>query len=196
MRPALRPSTTAEAAFTLLEICLAIFIGVIIMLAAVPSIKGLIEEQHAKKLFNEFDALTKEASSRAVTERQPYVIEWDESGVTMHPAGAGESAQAREMDQDESADQTVDDGQSGADGQTAAQAQPGNEGGETKRVDFGEKLAPELILPAALTKNPPAIWTFWPTGTCEPATVICHVPGAAWTATYDPLTEQAAFTSP
>lgn len=162
MRHALQKSALNRAAFTLFEICIAVFIGVMIMLAAVPSISGVIEEQRAKKLFNQFDDLVKEASSRAVTERRPYVLEWDDSGVAVRPLAP----------------------------------ENGDEAQGTDRVDFGEKLAPDLIRPAALEKDPPREWTFWPTGTCEPATIICHVADSPWTATYDPLTEQPVFTSP
>jgi hypothetical protein len=133
-----------------------------IMLAAAPSITGVMEEQRAKKLFTRFDDLTRQASSRAVTERRPYVLEWDDSGVTLRPLSPNDDDKTQDL----------------------------------IRVDFGEKLAPELILPSTLMKNPPRIWTFWPTGTCEPATVICHITDSPWTATYDPLTEQPVFTSP
>ena len=162
MRPALQKTAATRAAFTLFEVCIAVFIGVMIMLAAVPSISGLIEEQRAKKLFNQFDGLVKEASSHAVTERRPYVLEWDDSGVTARPLAPENGDEARGMD----------------------------------RVDFGDKLAPDLLLPAALMKDPPREWAFWPTGTCEPATITCHVANAPWTATYDALTEQPVFTSP
>jgi type II secretory pathway pseudopilin PulG len=162
MRPAPQFTAPHSAGFTLIEICLAVFIGVLIILAAVPSISGVIEEQRAKKLFNQFDSLAKSASDRAVTERRPYVLDWDDSGVSMRPLAPGKDDEANDI----------------------------------QRVDFGEKLAPELKLPGALEKNPPRLWTFWPTGTCEPATIICHSAGAPWTATYDPLTEQPSFTSP
>ena len=151
-----------EAAFTLFEIVIAVFIGVMILLAAVPSISGLLQDQRAKKLFNQFDTLAKQASTHAVTERRPFVLEWDEDGVTMRPQSPDEN--------DDPAD--------------------------TERVDFGKKLAPELTLPAALMEHPPAIWTFWPTGTYEPAIVVCHIANAPWTASYNPLTEQPYFTSP
>jgi hypothetical protein len=133
-----------------------------IMLAAVPSISGVLEEQRAKKLFTRFDDLARQASVHAVTERRPYVLEWDNSGVTMHPLSLDDDDRPEDM----------------------------------PRVDFGEKLAPDLLLPSALIKDPPRIWTFWPTGTCEPAKITCHIPDSPWTATYDPLTEQAIFTSP
>jgi hypothetical protein len=156
------PAAALMAAFTLLEVCLAIFIAVMLLLAAIPSITGVLADQRAKKLFNQFDDLTREASSRAVIERRPYAIEWDDSGVTLRPLAPANPDEAQGID----------------------------------HVDFGERLAPDLDLPAALLKKPPRIWTFWPTGTCEPAVITCHVPGARWTANYDPLTEQPIFTSP
>jgi hypothetical protein len=162
MRRAPQIIAPQQAAFTLFEVCIAVFIGVLIVLAAVPSISGVLQEQRAKKLFNQFDDLVKQASGNAVTQRRPYVLDWDDSGVTMHPL----------------APKTDDDPQ------------------DSVRVDFGKKLAPDLLLPAALMKDPPRVWTFWPTGTCEPATVICHVADSPWTASYDALTEQPVYSSP
>jgi hypothetical protein len=162
MRPAPQIDPASPAAFTLFEICIAIFIGVMIVLAAIPSLSGVIAEQRAKKLFTQFDDLARTASTRAVTERRPYVLDWDDSGVSIRPLDP----------------------------------ENGDEAQGAQRVDFGDKLAPDLRLPAALEKDPPRQWTFWPTGTCEPAIVICHIADAPWTATYDPLTEQPVFTSP
>ncbi len=45
-----------------------------------------------------------------------------------------------------------------------------------------------LTLPAALTDDPPAEWTFWPSGICEPAVVRYKGNDGAWTANYSPLT--------
>ncbi len=162
MLPAPQNANANRGGFTLFEVCIAVFIGVMIILAAVPSLSGVIEDQRAKKLFTQFDDLAREASIRAVTERRAFVLEWDNDGVTMRPL----------------APTGADDAQ------------------DSGRVDFGEKLAPDLLLPGALVKDPPRVWTFWPTGTCEPATVTSHVPGASWTASYNPLTEQPYFTSP
>jgi len=162
MRSAPHHPAAKAAAFTLLEVCIAVFIGVMIILAAVPSITGILAEQKAKKLFNRFDDLVKKAATHAVTERRPYVLVWDESGVAMRPLAP--------------------------DNRQEAQA--------SGRVDFGERHAPDLMLPGALAKHPPRVWTFWPTGTCEPAKIVCHLADAPWTASYDPLTEQPVFTSP
>ena len=62
---------TRAAAFTLFEVCIALFIAVMIMVAAIPSISGIVQDQRAKKLFNQFDDLAREASTHAVTERRP-----------------------------------------------------------------------------------------------------------------------------
>jgi len=162
MEHGLRTKAGTEAAFTLLEMCIAIFIVVLIIMAAVPSVSGFLADQRARKLFTQFDDLARDAANHAVTERRPYVLDWDDSGVFMRPLAPVDKREAA----------------------------------GTGRVDFGDKLAPELLLPAALAKGPPRIWTFWPTGTCEPATVICHVPDSPWTAVYDPLTEQPHFSTP
>jgi len=47
-----------------------------------------------------------------------------------------------------------------------------------------------LTLPAALTAKPAGEWIFWPTGTCEPATVHFAGKAGTWTANYSPLTGQ------
>jgi type II secretion system protein H len=45
-----------------------------------------------------------------------------------------------------------------------------------------------LTLPAALRSKPAGEWIFWPTGTCEPATVRFAGRAGTWTANYSPLT--------
>ena len=53
----------------------------------------------------------------------------------------------------------------------------------------GEVL--KLTLPAALTKNPPGQWVFWPSGICEPAVVQFRGRDGTWTANYSALTARA-----
>jgi hypothetical protein len=53
----------------------------------------------------------------------------------------------------------------------------------------------KLALPAALTKNPPAEWIFWPSGTCEPAIVQFKGRAGSWTANYSALTVRADLAS-
>jgi prepilin-type N-terminal cleavage/methylation domain-containing protein len=52
-------------------------------------------------------------------------------------------------------------------------------------LDHGEILT--LSLPAAISKTA-GEWIFWPTGTCEPATVHFEGRAGVWTEDYSPLT--------
>lgn len=57
----------------------------------------------------------------------------------------------------------------------------------------GEAL--KLSLPAALVKDPPGEWIFWPSGTCEPAVVEFNGGDGTWTANYSGLTARPEITN-
>ncbi|MEI8342422.1 MAG: hypothetical protein WCH43_12935 [Verrucomicrobiota bacterium] len=156
-RPALAIQWIRCRGFTLIEICLAVFISLMLITLAVPSIERLLNESKGRETFDRFDALVRHAQSLAVTERRPYLLEWDDSGVLMRP----EKPATREEE-------------AGLD-----------------RVDYGEKEVCDIDFPAALVKKPSREWIFWPSGTCEPATVTYKGKGESWSADYDPLTLQA-----
>jgi Tfp pilus assembly protein FimT len=59
---------------------------------------------------------------------------------------------------------------------------------------IGRNEALKLSLPAALIKNPPPEWIFWPTGTCEPAVVQFTGREGTWTANYAALSARAQLT--
>ena len=50
--------------------------------------------------------------------------------------------------------------------------------------------AVKFSFPAALTKDPPTEWVFWPTGSCEPAIVRFSGRDGSWTANYSTLSAQ------
>jgi Tfp pilus assembly protein PilV len=87
--------TSRNAGFTLLEICLALVIGLMIIVLAVPSIAGLLAEQRLKQSFDRFDGLVSQARLRSVAEQRAYVLAWDREGIALLPAerlGQGESS--------------------------------------------------------------------------------------------------------
>jgi hypothetical protein len=43
--------------------------------------------------------------------------------------------------------------------------------------------------------KPPAEWTFWPNGVCEPVVVSYKGPAGRWQARFDPLTAHGTFLS-
>ena len=52
-----------------------------------------------------------------------------------------------------------------------------------------------LFLPAAIDEDPAPEWTFWPTGTCEPATVSFKGPAGTWELKFAPLSARPTIRS-
>ena len=147
--------------FTLIEIALAIFILLLILVLAVPSFSGVIANRRLKQSLDEFNNLVRQAQMLSVTERRPYLIVWGKNNVMVRPEAFGEDEEAK------------------------AKAE--------FRLSRGGTL--KLSLPVALAQKYPAEWIFWPSGTCEPATVRFQGPAGSWTANYLPLTARPEITN-
>jgi type II secretory pathway pseudopilin PulG len=147
-------------AFTLIEIALSIFILLLILVLAVPSLSGVIANRRLKQSLDGFNQLVRQAQERSVTERRAYLIVWGKNGVLLRPEVFAE----------------------------------GQEEKPTAVFRLGKGSWIKILLPAALTGKPPAEWIFWPSGTCEPATVQFRGPAGGWTASYSPLTAQPELT--
>ena len=74
-----------RAGFTLLEICLALFIGLMLITIAVPSIAAVLAEQRMKASFEEFDRFVRLAREKSITERRGYAMVWDGKGLALRP---------------------------------------------------------------------------------------------------------------
>jgi type II secretory pathway pseudopilin PulG len=72
-------------AFTLIEIALSIFILLLILLLAVPSLSGVIANKRLKQSLDGFNQLVRQAQERSVTERRAYLIAWDKNSVVLRP---------------------------------------------------------------------------------------------------------------
>ena len=72
-------------AFTLIEIALSIFILLLILLLAVPSLIGVISNRRLKQSLDGFNQLVRQAQERSVTERRAYLIVWGKSSVLLRP---------------------------------------------------------------------------------------------------------------
>ena len=147
-------------AFTLIEIALSIFILLLILLLAVPSLSGVIANRRLKQSLDSFNQLVRQAQERSVAERRPYLIVWGKNSVLLRPEVLAE----------------------------------GEEEKPTAVLRLGKGSWIRISLPAALLGKPPAEWIFWPSGTCEPATVQFRGPAGGWTANYSPLTAQPELT--
>ena len=72
-------------AFTLIEIALSIFILMLLLLLAVPSLSGVIANRRLKQSLDSFNQLVRQAQERSVTERRAYLIVWGKSSVVLKP---------------------------------------------------------------------------------------------------------------
>ena len=147
-------------AFTLIEIALSIFILLLILLLAVPSLSGVIANRRLKQSLDGFNGLVRQAQERSVTERRAYLIVWGKNSVLLRPEVFAEDEEEK----------------------------------PTTVLRLGKGSWIRISLPAALLGKPPAEWIFWPSGTCEPATVQFRGPAGGWTASYSPLTAQPELT--
>jgi type II secretory pathway pseudopilin PulG len=84
--------------FTLIEICLAVLIGLLLVTLMVPSVAGLFAEQKLKSSFEEFDKFVRTAQMRSVSERRDYVMVFEEDGITLEPADPTEEDAANETE--------------------------------------------------------------------------------------------------
>src|SRR3989442_7451231 len=133
-------------AFTLIEIVIAVFILMLVLLLAVPSLNGVLADKRLRASLDRFDNLVRQAQERSVAEHRAYLIVWADKGVALRP-----EAFAKKEERGAVAE---------------------------FRLERGDIL--KLTLPAALTKNPPREWIFWPSGTCEPATVQFQGNAGSW----------------
>ena len=147
-------------AFTLIEIALSIFILLLILVLAVPSLSGVIANRRLKQSVDSFNQLVRQAQERSVIERRAYLIVWGKNSVLLRPEVFAE----------------------------------GEEEKPTAALGLSKGSWIRISLPAALLGKPPAEWIFWPSGTCEPATVQFRGPAGTWTANYSPLTGQPELT--
>ena len=147
-------------AFTLIEIALSIFILLLILVLAVPSLSGVIANRRLKQSLDSFNQLVRQAQERSVTERRAYLIVWGKNSILLRPEVFAK----------------------------------GEEEKPTAALGVSKGSWIRISLPAALLGKPPAEWIFWPSGTCEPATVQFRGPAGTWTANYSPLTVQPELT--
>jgi len=72
-------------AFTLVEIALAIFILMLLLMLVVPSMTGVVASRRLNQSLNGFNDLVRQAHERSVTERRPYLIVWRKNSVLLRP---------------------------------------------------------------------------------------------------------------
>ena len=149
--------------FTLLEICLALMIGLLLITLAVPSVMHAMAEQRLRRSFETFDTFVQDIRMRSIREQHDLVMRWDEKSITV----AAASADQYPADKDDAA------------------------APETFVFDRSDHYT--LARPAALKNDPMSEWTFWKSGVCEPAEISFHGTVGKWLVRYDALTGRGVF---
>jgi prepilin-type N-terminal cleavage/methylation domain-containing protein len=74
-----------RAGFTLLELCLAVAIGLMLLLIAVPSVRGVLQQRRLRAGLDAFDAFVTKAQVRAVNERRTMALVWQADEIALVP---------------------------------------------------------------------------------------------------------------
>ena len=74
-----------RAAFTLIEIILAITIAVVVLALAVPALTDAMGGKGLDGTFTDFDNFFRKARQRAMDERRDFVLIWQKEGITLEP---------------------------------------------------------------------------------------------------------------
>jgi type II secretory pathway pseudopilin PulG len=169
--------------FTLLELCLVVVLGMMILALAVPSLQAIFQQRSLQDKIEEFEKLVRDASALSVKTRLEVRLRWEEGGIraVVDPSGivpdpastAGLSA--------------LPSGNSGLPGGagTSAGLEGGNPGDAPVVSDgpflaFGKDEYFSLVRTAAWEKEPLSEWSFWPSGVREPAEVHFEGPAGRW----------------
>ncbi len=85
----------SRVGFTLVEICVSMAIGLLLLGMAVPSVVGLVSERQLRGRLEEFEGLVQRAQLWSVSERRSFVLVWEPDGIVLKPEEPSESEVGR-----------------------------------------------------------------------------------------------------
>ena len=71
--------------FTLIEIAISLFILMILVLLAIPSVSGVLANRRLQRSLTAMNEMVHQAQERSVHERRPYLIVWQRDAVVLRP---------------------------------------------------------------------------------------------------------------
>ena len=74
-----------RAAFTLVEIIIAVAIMATLLLMAVPSLEGVLADRHLRESLDGFNKLVRAAQEHSVSEHRAYLLIWTDKDVYLQP---------------------------------------------------------------------------------------------------------------
>jgi type II secretory pathway pseudopilin PulG len=77
---------TRRGGFTLFEIVIAVFVVLLLLGMAVPSLSGVLADKRLHRSLNRFNVLVREAHERSLAEHRAFLIVWNDSEILLRPA--------------------------------------------------------------------------------------------------------------
>ena len=68
-------------AFTLIEIAISVFILMLLMMLAVPSLNGVLADRRLHRTYDEFNQLAQQAQQLSMEQRRPYLLIWQRGQI-------------------------------------------------------------------------------------------------------------------
>src|SRR2546430_11598097 len=75
-----------QRGFTLVEVIIAVFILLLLLTLAVPSLNGVLADKRLHRSLNRFNELVRQAHERSLAEHRAYLIVWNDVEVSLQPA--------------------------------------------------------------------------------------------------------------
>lgn len=76
--------------FTLVEIAIAVFILMILLMLAIPSVSGVLADRRLHRSLDAMNDLVRQAQERSVQEHRAYLIAWQKSSIVLRPEEPGQ----------------------------------------------------------------------------------------------------------
>ncbi len=151
--------------FTLLEMCIVLFIIALLFGVTMPAMQSAFTEQHVRHDSHQLALMVKTAMIQSAEQHRAYVIDLTPTAMALHPQGQA----ARDADASSADDATADPAPSAMEDVDV-----------TSTFDAPNKLlVPDPVKANAWVDMPPTSWIFQPGALC-PATHVRLARGDAW----------------
>src|SRR2546430_11685567 len=75
-----------QRGFTLVEVIIAVFILLLLLTLAVPSLNGVLADKRLHRSLDRFNELVRQAHERSLAEHRAYLIVWNDVQISLQPA--------------------------------------------------------------------------------------------------------------
>ena len=150
-----------RAGFTIIELMVAVMVGLMMLGLAVPSMRGVFEEQRLREKLASFEDVVRRSAALASKSKKEVRLIWFKDGLRA----------LTDWDQLQ---------QPGPVGNEVPRWEQGAGGEESVFFAVGEDEALSLSRLAARSANPLSEWSFWPSGIREPVEIYYEGPLGKW----------------